>query len=89
MDILFLRKTRKKGTPFITMELKARKSSTDPATIVQIHGYRNDSYGKGKHGQPAQQFAWFLDVWLDWLRQGSKRDSEGKPILPKVKETSA
>lgn len=89
VDILFLRKTRKKGTPFITMELKARKSSTDPATIVQIHGYRNDSYGKGKHGQPAQQFAWFLDVWLDWLRQGSKRDSEGKPILPKVKETSA
>lgn len=89
VDILFLRRSRRKGVPYITLELKHRKSSTDPVHIVQIHGYKNDSFAPGKYGNPKEQFAWFLDVWEYWLLHGSKRDKDGKPILPKRKEHSA
>lgn len=88
-DILFLRKTRKKGTPYITIEMHHRGSRTAPVFIAQIHGYRNDNYGKRGHGNPRQKYAWFLDVWMDWLGHGSKRDKAGKPILPKAKEVTA
>lgn len=89
IDILFLRKARRKGVSFITMELRRRKSAADPVSIAQIHGYQNDYYGRGEYGHPKEQFAWFLEVWTDWLAHGSKRDSSGKPILPKRKEHSA
>ena len=89
VDILFLRKSRKKGTPFITIEMRHRKSGTDPVIIAQIHGYHNDFFRNGKSGHPRQQYAWFLDVWMDWLAHGSKRDKDGKPILPNRKEHSA
>lgn len=89
VDILFLRKSRKKGTPYITIEMNHRSGLTSPARISQIHGYRNDNYRNGRRGHPREQFAWFLDVWLDWLAHGSKRDKAGNPILPKGKEHSA
>ena len=89
VDILFLRRSRRKGVPYITLELTHRKSPTDPVHIVQIHGYHNDLFKNGKVGQPKEQYAWFLDVWEDWLLHGSKRDKDGKPILPKRKEHSA
>lgn len=89
VDILFLRKTRKKNTSFITIEMQHRSSGTSPVRMMQIHGYCNDNFGKRGHGNPKQQFAWFLDVWMDWLRHGSKRDGNGKPILPKRKEERA
>lgn len=87
VDILFLRNTRKKGTSFVTIEMKPRKASTDPVQLVQIHGYRNELY---KNSIPARErFSWFLDVWVGWLVHGSKRDPSGKPILPERKEHSA
>ena len=89
VDILFLRKSRKKNTPFLTIEMSHRTSGTSPVRMVQIHGYCNDNFGTRSHGNPKQQFAWFLDVWMDWLRHGSKRDGNGKPILPKRKEERA
>lgn len=89
VDILFLRKTRKKNTPFLTIEMSHRSSGTSPVRMAQIHGYCNDNFGTRGRGNPRQQFAWFLDVWMDWLRHGSKRDGNGKPILPKRKEERA
>lgn len=89
VDILFLRRSRKKSTPYITIELQHRTGPTSPARIAQIHGYHNDCFGRRGHGNPREQFAWFLDVWLDWLAHGSKRDAAGKPILPKTKEVTA
>lgn len=88
-DILFLRKTRKKGTPYITIEMHHRKSGSSPVLIEQIHGYNNDNFGPRGHSCPREQFAWFLDVWTNWLAHGSKRDSAGNPILPKEKEIRA
>lgn len=88
VDILFLRRTRKPNTPFITIEMIPRKSPTDPVTIVQIHGYKNESYCAG-HVTPEDKYGWFLDVWLDWLRHGSKRTKDGKPVLPARKEKTA
>ena len=89
VDILFLRKSRKKGTPYITIEMQHRSSGTSPVRIQQIHGYKNDNFGKRGTGNPKQQYAWFLDVWLDWLAHGSKRDKDGRPILSKRKENTA
>ena len=89
VDILFLRKSRKKNTPFLTIEMSHRSSGTSPVRMAQIHGYCNDNFGTRGQGHPRQQFAWFLDVWMDWLRHGSKRDGSGKPILPKRKEERA
>lgn len=89
VDILFLRKSRKKNTPFLTIEMSHRSSGTSPVRMAQIHGYCNDNFGTRGQGRPRQQFAWFLDVWMDWLRHGSKRDGSGKPILPKRKEERA
>lgn len=89
VDILFLRKSRKKNTPFLTIEMSHRSSGTSPVRMAQIHGYCNDNFGRRGQGHPRQQFAWFLDVWMDWLRHGSKRDGSGKPILPKRKEERA
>lgn len=89
VDILFLRKSRKKSRPFITIEMEHRCGPTDQVRIVQIHGYRNDNYADGRRGHPEKQFAWFLDEWMDWLRHGSKRDKNGRPILPQRKEAQA
>ena len=89
VDILFLRKTRRKGRPFLTLELGHRSGPTSPVQIRQIHGYQNDRYGSGRQGDPGRQFSWFLSVWQDWLRHGSKRDKQGRPILPKKEEVTA
>lgn len=87
VDILFFRKERKPDTSFVTIELVHRKTVADRVIVVQIHGYRNERYPHSV--SPQSRYAWFLDAWTDWLAHGSKRDSAGKPILPKRKEHSA
>lgn len=89
LDILFLRKERKKKTPFVTIEMSHRDSIHERCNMVQIHGFKNEHYQGGKFGSVEQRFGWFLDAWMDWLRSGSKRDAAGKPIIPEVKEVSA
>lgn len=87
VDILFFRKTRKAGRSLVTIEMAPRSSATDLVSIRQAHGYRNDLY-KGAV-RPLNRYAWFFEVWLEWLQHGSKRDAAGNPILPKKKGESA
>lgn len=88
VDILFLRHVRKPNRSFLTIEMLPRKSALDPVSMKQIHGYKNETY-KGHPEAPKTKYAWFLDVWMDWQRNGSKRDKNGKPIIPAGKEQSA
>lgn len=71
--ILFLRDAEIPDKPLCTIEMKP-----DGVTIRQIHGYRNDFGSK----DPRELYAGFLEVWLPWLAAGSRRDKQGRPILP-------
>ena len=75
--ILFLRRAEAPATPYITLEMNGN-------TIRQIHGYHNDILPGSK--DPRAVHGAFLDVWLRWLRDGSKRDESGAPILPRRRE---
>lgn len=87
LDILFLRNVRKKNRSFLTIEMKARKSERDKVQLVQVHGYRNENY---KNAKPAsQKYKWFLDAWMEWLRNGSQRDKNGNPMIVVRKEQTA
>lgn len=81
LEILFLRKTSNLGTPLITLELAHRKESRSKVTIRQMYGKNNSTV--------QHKFKWFIDVWTDWLMQGSPRDKSGAPIIPVVEEVSA
>lgn len=83
VDILFLRHARKPNVPFLTIEMRPRKSPMDKITLVQIHGYRNEEYQKKGHCVDMEdKYDWFLDAWFAWMRAGSKRDKNGKPVMP-------
>lgn len=73
LTILFLRKVREPNTPYVTIEM-------DGNTIRQIHGYDNEMDGRAS---PRKVHKEFLDAWLAWLKAGSRRDKDGKPVLPK------
>ena len=87
VDILFFRKERKKHRSFVTIEMGPRKATADRVNVRQVHGYRNDLYKNAV--RPMDRYEWFFSVWLDWLRHGSKRDKNGRPILPETKENTA
>lgn len=72
LTILFLRRAAAPGTPYVTIEMRGNE-------IQQIHGYGNDLHG----GNPRKTHREFINAWLDWLKKGSKRDKDGRPILPK------
>ena len=75
--ILFLRRVEAPATPYITLEMNGN-------AIRQIHGYHNDTLPGSK--DPRAVHGAFLDAWLRWLRDGSKRDESGAPILPRRRE---
>ena len=77
--ILFLRSSEQPDEPLCTIEMRS-----DGVTIRQIHGYRND-YGRES---PMILYKMFLDIWLPWLAAGSRRDKQGRPILPKTDDTA-
>lgn len=81
--ILFLRDAKKPDESLVTIEMMP-----DGVTIKQIHGWCNDLQPKdGKWlGNPKVVYQEFLDVWLDWIKAGSKRTSTGEPILNIHKE---
>lgn len=67
--ILFLRRERKPGTPYICIEIREKDNH-----IVQIHGYRNEFLGNGRRARdPEDRFRPFLSEWLGWVKAGSKR----------------
>lgn len=74
LTILFLRKSDQPGVPYVTIEMIGNQ-------IQQIHGYRNE-VGTGAQN-PRKVHKEFLDTWLRWLRNGSKRNQDGTPKLPK------
>lgn len=71
--ILFLRAADDPDTPLCTIEMER-----DGKTIRQIHGYRNDRDLES----PMKLYAAFLDIWLPWVAAGSRRDLQGRAILP-------
>lgn len=75
LTICFLRRKDAPHKSLYTIEIQGNR-------LIQIHGYKND-FGAA---QPRQTMAWMLDVWLDWVAKGSKRDKNGKPKLLKRKE---
>lgn len=79
--ILFLRRSARPDDPYVTIEM-------DGNQIRQIHGYKNEqepcAANPGKVN-PRALHREFLAVWLKWLRDGSKRNEDGTPKLPKKK----
>lgn len=71
VTILFLRKVQEPNKPYVTIEMDGNR-------IVQIHGYQND---RGQRS-PRHIHKAFLDTWLAWLKAGSRRDKDGRPVLP-------
>ena len=75
--ILFLRRSAQRDTPLVTIEMKGNK-------IVQIHGFDDERTAcpENPNRTPCRKlYDYFLEPWLQWLSDGSKRDKEGKPIL--------
>lgn len=83
--ILFLRHARKPDTPYVCIEIDQKDNR-----IIQIHGYQNEGYMRsGRKGKtPRQRHAAFLDTWLAWVKDGSKRDREGKPVIKQEVKTA-
>lgn len=83
--ILFMRKAQKPEEPWLTIEM----SKND---LIQIHGYKNEGLHteKGRFApDPREEYREFLDVWLEWLDRGSRRNKNGEPQLPKKKGAAA
>ena len=75
--ILFLRREDHPGVPMATIEING-------TTIRQAHGYRNEleSTPENPNRKPVQTlYKEFFTVWEDWLKRGSPRDKDGKPIF--------
>lgn len=75
--IVFLRWKDDIETPYMTIEVSG-------ARIEQINGYRNECTGKTM--RPMDIHGEFLEEWTEWLRQGSPRGRNGKPIRPRMNE---
>ena len=83
--ILFLRKEKTPWRSYITIEMCGKKGND----IRQIHGYRNENKAGKRLATPGERHGEFLDLWLAWLNNGSKRDKNGRPVLPVKGEKTA
>lgn len=83
--ILFLRKEKTPHRSYITIEMCGKQGND----IRQIHGYRNERKGNEKLASPQERHGAFIDLWLAWLKAGSKRDKSGRPVLPVKGEKTA
>lgn len=85
LTILFLRRSDRTETPYVTIEM-------DGNQLRQIHGYKNETKPCADNPgrvSPRVRHKEFLDTWLRWLRNGSKRNADGTPKLPKRKQNVA
>jgi len=73
--ILFLRHERRRGRPWLTIEVYEDKGKI---RIRQVHGWRNENYPHAV--KPEEKYGWFLDAWLGWVNSGSPRDKAGRPV---------
>lgn len=76
--ILFLRKIEDQETPYVTIEI-----NDGTLDLVQVHGYRNEGDGARP---PILRHEAFFNEWREWMRQGSPRTPNGKPIRPVKKK---
>ena len=83
--ILFLRKERTPQRSYITVEMCGARGND----IRQIHGYGNEHKGGKRLASPQERHGAFIDLWLAWLKNGSKRDKSGRPVLPVKGEKTA
>ncbi len=83
--ILFMRKEKAPGKPWLTIEILDGK-------LQQIHGFRNEGIHttEGRFApDPRELYRDFLDTWLELVKNGSRRKKDGTPIVPKSKKESA
>lgn len=76
LAILFLRRQDEPEKPYITIEMNGM-------LLVQAHGYRNEFDGSEA---PRTRHKEFFDIWLTWVLNGSRRLSNGDPLIPRTKE---
>lgn len=77
--ILFLRRADKPDVSLVTIEMQGNR-------IIQVHGYRNEweSCPENPERTAARElYRPVLDMWVKWLKAGSKRNEDGSPKLPK------
>lgn len=83
--ILFLRRRSAPGKPLCTIEVNGN-------SIRQIHGWDDERTACEDNPQrkdPREIYGEFLDEWQRWLKNGSKRDKAGRPIIKKkVRKTA-
>lgn len=85
LTILFLRRSDRTETPYVTIEMDGNR-------LRQIHGYKNETKPCADNPgrvSPRVRHKEFLDTWLRWLKNGSKRNADGTPKLPKRKQNVA
>lgn len=75
LTICFVRRAENPEASLFTVEMHG-------AELIQIHGYKNERVQGAK--DPRRVLGRRLDRWLAWVAGGSKRDKEGKPLLPNV-----
>lgn len=76
--ILFLRRVEEPEKRYVTIEINDETNQ-----IRQAHGYKNERDGAEP---PRVRHREFFDEWLDWLRRGSPRARNGKPIRKQKKQ---
>lgn len=77
--ILFLRRADKPDVPLATIEMQGN-------IIIQVHGYRNELEPCAENPERVaarKLYGPVLDMWVKWLKAGSKRNEDGSPKLPK------
>ncbi len=81
VTILFMRHEKTPHNPWLTIEMRGN-------SLMQIHGYKNEGlYScKGRFApDPREEYKAFLDLWLEWLKRGSKRNKDGTPRIKQTK----
>lgn len=77
LTICFVRRVENPEASLYTIEMHG-------AELIQIHGFKNERMPGSKN--PREVVGPELDAWLAWIKRGSKRDKQGNPVLPDVKD---
>ena len=77
LTIVFLRRAENPEASLYTIEMQG-------TVLIQIHGFKNERMPGSKN--PREVVGPELDAWLAWIKRGSKRDKQGNPIVPAIKD---
>ena len=76
--ILFLRQADRPEHRYVTIEINDAYFD-----IRQVHGYKNEADGAVP---PLKRHAEFFEGWIEWLKAGSPRARNGRPIRQNKQE---